>query len=249
MPKTLNVRKDSVEERFSQLAQELGGYGSVSRALFRCAEVYKGVDLAGKAVLEIGAGAGVFSAFAAINGANRVVALEPETAGSSEGYQFKIQQMAHGLGATNLEVRGDTIQEYEANGTVFDIVLSCNSVNHFDERMCMELHRSEEARQAYRKIFARVREMMKPGGLLILSDCARHNFYPDVGLSNPICRSIEWHKHQSPSLWGELLSPLGFRKKSLSWYRFHPLRKLGWFGSNRLAAYFLTSQFRLILQT
>lgn len=241
-------RPESLKERFLQLAQELGGYGSASRAMFRCAEVFRAADLKGKSVLEIGAGAGVFSAYAAVSGARKVVALEPEVAGSTVGYKAKIEQMAQRLGSGNLEVCGDTIQAYEPKGNLFDVVLSYNSVNHIDEPACMELHRSEQARAVYRAIIGKIRDMMPPGGLLIICDCSRHNFFPLLRLRNPMCPSIEWHKHQSPRVWIKIISPLGFHKKSLSWYHMYPLRNLGWLASNRLTAYFQASLFRLVLE-
>jgi SAM-dependent methyltransferase len=241
-------RPDSLRERFLQLAQELGGYQSAARATFRCKQVFRGVDLENKRVLEIGAGVGVFSAYAVVSGARKVLALEPEIAGSTRGYKAKIQQMAERLGAGSFEVRADTLQAYRPGDNVFDVVLSYNSVNHLDEPMCIELNRSEQARSVYSELFRKIRDMMTPGGLLIICDCSRHNFFADLGMRNPIARTIEWHKHQSPRVWMRVLRPLGFRRKSLSWYRMYPLRKLGWLAANAVAAYFQASHFRLVLE-
>lgn len=58
-------------------------FKSRRRLLFRCNQVLKGIDITGKNILEIGAGRGMLSSFAAINGAKKVVALEPEAEGSS----------------------------------------------------------------------------------------------------------------------------------------------------------------------
>jgi cyclopropane fatty-acyl-phospholipid synthase-like methyltransferase len=209
-------------DRALRLAKQFGGYSSIERARFRCEQVFKGLDLSGKAVLEIGAGAGIFSAYAAASGARRVVALEPEIAGSTEGFQAQIHQVAEKLDLPALEVRGDTIQEYESGQEKFDLVLSYNSVNHFDEPMCVELRRSEKARSVYREIFEKIRDMTTPGGLLVICDCSRRNLLGDLGIRNPVAPTIEWYKHHSPGTWVRMLQPLGFSRRRLSWYLMHP---------------------------
>lgn len=233
---------------FEALATRRAGFASVERLRHRCRETFKGIDLAGKALLEIGAGLGVFSAYAAIAGARRVVALEPEAAGSTKGYASGIQELTSALGLTNLHVVGQTIQEYDGGEDTFDLVLLYNSINHLDEPMCTEIRRSEEARQVYRRLFRKIASLTAPGGLLLIADVSRHNFWPKVGLRNPLARSIEWHKHQSPGIWGDLLRPLGFDRQSVTWYRFYPLRRLGPLAGNAVAAFFLSSHFRLVLK-
>jgi 2-polyprenyl-3-methyl-5-hydroxy-6-metoxy-1,4-benzoquinol methylase len=233
---------------FDALAVRLGGFKSPERVRFRCRETFRRLPLAGRRLLEIGAGAGIFSAYAITQGAAHVVALEPETAGSTEGSVGKIHQMQDALGAANLEVSAATIQTYDSGGRLFDIILCHNSVNHLDEPSCTALGESEEARESYRGIFRKLAGMMSPGGLLVLADVSRHNLYPMIGLRNPIAPNIEWHKHQAPATWARLLEPLGFRKHMLSWYRYHPLRWLGPLAANRVANFFLTSHFRLVMR-
>jgi len=238
---------DAIRSRFERLAVEIGRYASAERAWFRCRRTFRGVPLAGKSLLEIGAGAGVFSAYAITQGASHVTALEPELAGSTEGYVSALGRMQAGLGAEDFEVLPDTIQAFDPGDRKFDIVLSYNSVNHLDEPMCMELRRSEEAREVYRHIFRKVAGMMVPGGHLILADASRYNFFGMIGLRAPLAPTVEWEKHQSPRTWLRLLEPLGFRKVALSWRRNYPLRYLGPLGANRVVNFFLSSHFRLVV--
>jgi hypothetical protein len=90
--------------------------------------------------------------------------------------------------------------------------------------------------------------MMNTGGRLILADSSRYNLFPLLGLKAPLAPNIEWHKHQSPGLWQRLLSPLGFVKESLRWYRCYPLRHLGCLAANRLVNFCLGSNFRLVMR-
>ena len=48
-------------------------------------KTFDGIEFAGRSLLDIGAGAGIVSSYAACMGASRVVALEPEAAGSHLG--------------------------------------------------------------------------------------------------------------------------------------------------------------------
>lgn len=81
---------------------------------------------------------------------------------------------------------------------------------------------------------------------MIITDCGRRNFFNDIHLRSPFMPRIEWHKHQSPHLWLDLLKQVGFRKVSLQWTSPHCL---GQFGrlllGHRLIAYFLMSHFRI----
>jgi len=233
---------------FERLAVDVAGYASPERAIFRCRETFRGVDLAGKTLLEIGAGVGVFSAYAVTQGAKHVVALEPEAAGSTEGSLAKIRRMRAELGVGNFDVVAQTIQGYEPGGRTFDAVLFYNSVNHLDEPMCMALGHSEEAREVYRRLFRKIAAMMNPGAWLVLLDCSRHNFFPMLGLPCPFARNVEWKKHQSPRTWTRLLEPLGFTRDTLSWYRPYPLRRLGVVAANSLVSFLLSSHFRLVMR-
>jgi SAM-dependent methyltransferase len=220
---------------FEEISRVIGGRKSPRRIAFNCRQAFGRVDPRGKNVLEIGAGEGVLSAYAAARGASCVVALEPEDA------------MTDALDVSNLQIVRETIQDYDGDERKFDIVLSWNSINHLDEPMCAELHRTQRAKDAYRSILLHIREMMNPGAVLILADCSRHNLYPMLGVRPPVLPHIEWEKHQSPRTWVELLTPLGFVRRRLTWPTNYYLRPLAALLSNPVAGFFLLSHFRLVM--
>lgn len=232
---------------FERLAVDVGKVASRERLHYRCRQTFKGIDLAGKTVLEIGAGAGVYSAFAAVSGAKQVVSLEPEGDGSTKGYTSAIHQIAHGLDLPNWSVHNQTIQDYDNQGAIFDVVLLHYSINHLNEPACIELKSSPQARQVYLDLFTKISAMMAPGATLIIADASRYNFWPMVRLPNPAIGCIEWHKHQSPRTWTNLLKPIGFAPQGVRWYRYYELRMLGPLAGNAIAAFFLTSHFRLVM--
>src|SRR3954449_9617938 len=71
-----------VRERYFDLAEAEWPVRRAGNLRFYVDYLFEGVDLRGARVLDIGAGGGRYSFYAAAAGAARVVALEPEAAGS-----------------------------------------------------------------------------------------------------------------------------------------------------------------------
>jgi SAM-dependent methyltransferase len=231
-------------EAYGQLASEIVALPA-DRLLHRCRWVLGPVEPAGKRILEIGAGAGVVSGYAVVAGAERVEAIEPELAGSSDGYLCQIQKLADRLDSDRLNVLPCTFQDYRDEGP-FDLVVMDDSINHLDEPACQKLHCNDDARDVYVGLFRKLHDLLAPGGRVIICDCGRRNFWPAVGLRNPICGSIEWHKHQQPRLWASLLAGASLRVRQVRWTPLHRLRRLGRVAGNGVVSYFLTSHFRLL---
>jgi SAM-dependent methyltransferase len=215
----------------------------------RSQQFFGEVDIRGKNVLEIGCGAGLFCIWAGLNGAAKVVGLEPLEKGSGSFDQTRVYKefntMAKSLSLNNVEISPELIQVYETPDETFDVVLSYASVNHLDEESCEHLRESEEAREAYRNIFRSIAKKMKPGGKFILADSAKRNFFGDIGITNPMEPSIEWFKHESPEYWGELLLQSGFSNPKISWPSGRILRYLRIYKRPGVVSYFVDSAFRL----
>lgn len=215
----------------------------------RTRQVFQDVSLENKNLLEIGSGNGLFSIWASLNGAKTVVALEPLAEGSGSFEQTKIySEFAHLVASLNLEnisMLPNRIQDYAPGGEGFDIVLSIASVNHLDEESCIELQKSSVARANYRELFKLIADRMNDGGTFILMDCSSRNFFGDLGITNPMEKSIEWFKHQPPEFWCGLLLESGFVAPRISWPSGRYLRYLRQYRRTRLWSYFLDSVFRI----
>ena len=120
-------------------------------------------------------------------------------------------------------------------------------VNHLDEEACIRLRKDPVARERYLTIFRKLAAIMRPGGRVIMTDCSPFNFFPTVGLRNPMHPSIDWHKHQSPKVWVTLLSQCGFCDASVRWVVQRPLVPLGPLVRNEFVTFFLGSKFRLTM--
>jgi SAM-dependent methyltransferase len=216
---------------------------------YRARWLFHGVELEGASVLDVGAGVGLLSLYAACAGAARVVSLEPDGPGSgSRGPAGEAYlTLASRLGVDDRTVFVPlTLQAYEPDDPGFDVVLLHASVNHLDEDACTRLREDADARQAYARIFDKLARLCRPGAAVIVTDAARRNLFGDLHLRNPLAPSIDWRKHQQPELWAELLAERGFHSPRINWASPNALRRPGrLLLGHRATAYCLRSGFCL----
>ncbi len=237
-----------LDKEFRRLVAVAGNPQTPERTAYFCERFFRGVSPAGKTLLEIGAGNGIVSAYALLRGARRVVALEPEAAGSTVGSSSLVRQLTDELGRNRFTFLPSTLQQYNPVGAQFDLILLHDSINHLDESACEIAHRSNGARRTYLRLFKTIAALLTPGGQVLICDCTRHNLFGLFRLRNPILPFIDWRKHQSPRFWAGLLREVGLRTQRVDWYTFYSLRHLGQLAENPVTAFFLNSKFRLIAQ-
>lgn len=210
--------------------------------------LFQEISFDGKIMLDIGGGYGVYSFYAAIQRAKYVICLEPEVEGSEKGVLEKFKKFSTIFSLNNIGLQPVRFQDFDPDDQLFDIILLHNSINHLDEQACIRLQHDGDARRKYGLIFQKLNKIATPGAKLIIADCSRHNFFASLGIKNPFEPKIEWHKHQSPEFWGNLLSRYGFINPKIRWIPPIYLGKIGrlLFG-NRFASYFLTSRFILTM--
>lgn len=218
---------------------------SPQRLRYRMRQVYRDVPIAGRRILEIGAGAGAFSLYTAASGAARVVAIEPEAAGSTSGVFGKLERALGRLGLKNLEASATTFQEFDAKDESFDVILSFNSINHLDEAACETIPTSAESRKTYVSMFKKMHGLLAPGGDLILADAMRWNLFGLLGIRNPMKPTTNWRIHQQPPTWMKLLHEAGFEQVSLHYRVPFELRRYEWLMDNRAASFVTLSSFTL----
>src|SRR5690606_23713623 len=183
---------------------------ALRRSEFWIRQSLRDAPIAGKSVLDIGAGSGLFTCYLALKGARHVVALEPDGDGSVEAPRARLLRHVQLLGLRNVTCLPDTLQAFDPGLERFDVILANNVINHLDEAAVQVLGRDPAARAAYTIVLSKMFDLLTPGGLAIIADCARDNLFGWFGLKNPLAPSIEWHKHQNPRVWSDLLESAGF---------------------------------------
>lgn len=239
------------EEDFFNLVCKKGFYSKPRRLKFFLSnQLFAGVDLSGKRILDIGGGNGLFGYFALLRGASEVVIVEPEFDGCTNGMIDQFYELHNLLGSpSRITLVKETIQDLKSYGSTFDIILMTNSINHFDEAACVDLHINSSSKEVYLKIFDIIDQLSNRHASIIMTDCTNKNFFPKIGWTNPLMPTIEWEKHQPPKIWASLLIETGFSVKSIRW---SSPNCLGWFGKtllgNKFANYFTMGHFRLEME-
>jgi len=123
-------------------------------------QLFKNIDFTGSRVLDIGCGSGVYSIYAAMNGAKEVIGLEPSKDGSRGKKAIAIMENGiDEIGLTNVKIEKITLQEFEPGNKEFDIILSGSSINHLNESACIGLLDDPKCWEAYRNIAKKIRSM------------------------------------------------------------------------------------------
>ena len=234
-------------ERYFAAVPEIGRNPGNLR--FELKTMFQGIRFENASVLDIGAGEGLSSLYAASCGATRVVGLEPELAGSSIGFSSSFERLRERLDLKQIVVLRDTIQEFDSAGEQFDVLISRASINHLDEDACIRLRQDADAVERYMTVFEKLARLSAPGAAIVIKDAMPSNFFGAIGRRNPMMPTLEWHKHQPPEVWAELLSKVGFAQPWIRWTTLNTLRRPGelLFG-NRLVSYFTLSTFILTMR-
>lgn len=237
-----------METEFLKYLQANHGSHYVSRIKHCFDHHFGSLDLENRSVLEIGAGHGYLSAFCVGRGASRVVALEPESEGSTEGINKQFGQLAKSVDmGEGIEYLPMSLEKFVASDRTkqFDYILMCNVINHIDEEAVVKLHLpdADSERKGYIETLKTIRDLLTDTGTLLVSDVGRYNFWNTIGLRFPACRTIEWDKHQDPVVWNSLLVDAGFVSLVVKWLPMYRLRHLKALVSRKFAAQCLNSNF------
>ena len=188
------------------------------------------------------------SFYAAAQGADRVVALEPEAHGSTAGVRERFLRLGGRLGFGAVELRPERFHEFDPDGETFDVLFLRASINHLDEHATTLLHHDPEARAAYLELLGKLAGMSADGAKLVVSDCTRHNLFARLGVKNPLQPTIEWQKHQTPETWAALLAEVGFAEPRVRWNSLNSLRGPGRaLMGNRFASWLTLGSFCLTM--
>jgi len=242
--------EDKIIEKYYNIVIQDGLYSTKKRLNFYLNFIFDRANFVDKKMLDIGAGKGLFSFYAACKGAKRVVSIEPQAEGSKSDSIKKFEKILAELNLIEtIQLEKTTFQNFQSDNDKFDIILLHDSINHLDEKACINLQYDSYAIKKYNKIFQKLSCLANKGTKLIIVDCSRYSIFSKFNFKNPFSPSIEWHKHQSPEYWAKLLLNFGFVSTDIRWISPPILNSVGKiFLSNKVAAYFTGSGFCLTME-
>ena len=117
--------------------------------------MFRGVPVSGKSVIDIGSGRGLTSLWLAMQGARRVVSMEPEMDGSRSGAVQLQRERISKLRLDQMDLVTSNFQHYQPQ-ELFDVTVSNASINHLEE---FELHalRDRKTFESFVKIASRMK--------------------------------------------------------------------------------------------
>lgn len=226
------------------------GHHNVPGFLHANAEMLRGLDLAGKRVLEIGSGRGLIAILIGLQGAARVVSMEPELVGATSGVIADQRARIAQLALTNVEVVAADFNTWDSAGETFDIIVSRASINHL---YASEHHalRHRDTYDNYLRVARHIHGLLAPGGVFIATDACRYGFFSlarRFGIRRPWKWSksgVDWRHHQNPGTWRRIFLGAGFSRVGIRYPVPYPLRHLSSLVDSMIANFFLKGTFVL----
>lgn len=218
-------------------------------AFFRAAAgIFRGVELRDKRVLEIGSGRGLMALYAALQGAAKVVSIEPELVGATSGVIAVQRQRVSTLGVRNVIVVPADFNAWNPGDARFDVVLSRASINHLyqSDRHALE---DRATYSNYLRVVRKIHDTLAPGGVFIATDACRYALFTRLrkfGIRRPWRwqrSGVDWRHHQNPSTWARIFRDAGFSRTEVHYAVPYKLRHLGLVVNTAAANFFLSGTF------
>ena len=232
---------------FHEIMAEDGHDNTVS-VDYSLKRTFDGVNFEGARVLDVGSGRGLMTLYAAINGATKVVSMEPELDGSSDGVFEMQKERAERLGLRNVEFLAEDFNSWQNPGEKFDVILCMACINHLHEVEHNALsHKPTYDR--FREIAEQFQQLLKPNGVVVFTDAARYGLFwmlKHVGIRRPWKTrksSINWRIHQNPTVWKKIFLESGFSEGSIIYPLPYRLRWLGPLVANPISNFCLKATF------
>jgi SAM-dependent methyltransferase len=226
---------------------ERDGHRNPAAFAHALANMFKGIDFAGKHVLEIGSGRGLLAIYMGLRGAH-VLSMEPELAGATSGVIAQQRARVKAMGLSNVEVLNADFNTWDPGDSRFDVIVSRSSLNHLHA----SAHHAEHHRETYDtyvQVARRLRTMLVPSGSFVATDACRYAFFSglrEFGIRRPWQwkrSGVDWKHHQNPGTWRKIFLEAGFSAIQITYPAPYRLRALSPVVETAPANFFLQGMF------
>jgi SAM-dependent methyltransferase len=237
---------------FARMLKE-DGYGELDRYFYSAGRTFRHIDFARTRVLEIGSGRGLRTVFMALLGAELVVSMEPELAGSRRGVVALQETRIRDLGLSNVKLLKQDFNVWQPASQEFDVLVSESSINHLFESPYHAL-RHTPTYQIYLGICQKMHAALRKGGVAVITDASRYSFFAlakRAGIKPPWkskAVSANWRIHQNAGVWKRILEDAGFSSVSIAYFVPFKLRRIERLVDNRMGNFLLSGKFLIAAQ-
>jgi 2-polyprenyl-3-methyl-5-hydroxy-6-metoxy-1,4-benzoquinol methylase len=178
--------------------------------LYHFNEEFRGIEVRGKRILEIGCGSGFVSLYLAfVMGVGHLDAMD-EAAGEGNPSTIldTLETNVRSLGLTNITVLKKDIMQFTSSEP-YDIVVSNNAMHHVCEHGLLKW--DVRARKKYIEIFGHLKSLLRPEGTLMLREYSRNSIWRYLPGRY---QEVEWSLHPTKGEWLGVLRQAAFRNIS-----------------------------------
>jgi SAM-dependent methyltransferase len=208
---------------------------------------FGGLNLTGKRILEIGCGKGAVSLYLALfSQAKSVYATDAnEGNGAEAGVLNRLEEGLRRFSAGNLSLLQLDILQNSFPREAFDVVIGNYCLHHIAPSGARS--RDPGVRNAYLCLFAELRRILAPWGILSLREVPGNSFwrYSPIRLRQ---RQIDWSLHPSLPEWLSMARQGRFRVVRQEFFTPYALRGFAGLLNNAAAAFFLGLNVIITLQ-
>jgi 2-polyprenyl-3-methyl-5-hydroxy-6-metoxy-1,4-benzoquinol methylase len=236
-------------DRQNRLQDILNSFGlqTYDRLAWRIEEIFGSTDYSGKSICEIGCGGCEYSAYLAVHGAKSVLAVDSGGDGNLQWQLDRRRKLLAELPLDNFTFRPIALDQIQSDEQL-DLVFGISVVEHFHETPG-SIWRDADAVRAYQEAFASLNRLLRPGGVLILSDVTRQSLPRFIELLLrrrirwPFNPDIDWNIHQTPKTWKTIAAHAGFANFRIRWHTPYRAQSLKFLVGNRVSQFFTSGAY------
>ena len=239
--------KNIIENNFFNVCMEIGVSSSIKNSKFQLQQIFNGIILENKNILDVGGGSGYLSFYCKINGGRHVVCLEPEDEGSNNEKNNSFEVLNDRIDY-DIDYLDKRIEDYNTKKK-FDLIILHNSINHLVDGNTKELSTNDISNIKMMNTIEKISSLALDDCLLLIVDNSGYHFFQKLGFErHPLIPHVGFHDHESPDFWTSYFKEFGFKFKKVDWITPNPMRHFGKvLLNNSYSSYFFGLPFRLVL--